>query len=328
MTLTAAQRPSQEKVLVSVPSLLSLYGKAVTPGVSTLTTVVGKVVPKRNARPVVEASKNALPEVTYVARGVRFDQDNLAKYQALLGFPRTDSVPAGFVHVTAFPVAMSLMVSAEFPLQLMGMVHVSNHVEAARALSSNEVFDIYAWANNLTGHSRGTTVDLVAEVWVGTEVVWRGTSTYLAKGKFLKGKGDPTPEREPFEAPTPTGLWSLDSGIGRDYAGVSGDINPIHLSALSAKALGFPKAIAHGMYTASRALAEAGPLVGDSFTWDVEFAKPVLLPGKVAVAITSDQPTPTVRRTRGSSRVHFTGWNARKNQIHFHGTIAPLAEND
>ena len=66
---------------------------------------------------------------------------------------------------------------------------------------------------------------------------------------------------------------------------MSGDRNPIHTSALGAKAFGFPRAIAHGMYTAARALAEAGPRRGDAYDWTVSFAKPVLLPSTVDVAL-------------------------------------------
>lgn len=63
-------------------------------------------------------------------------------------------------------------------------------------------------------------------------------------------------EDQPVEAPDATQEWSLASDLGRRYARVSGDINPIHLHALSARAFGFRRAIAHGM--------ERGPRLGDA----------------------------------------------------------------
>ena len=39
--------------------------------------------------------------------------------------------------------------------------------------------------------------------------------------------------------------WRLSGDLGRRYAAVSGDHNPIHLYPLTAKALGFPRQIAH-----------------------------------------------------------------------------------
>jgi acyl dehydratase len=47
--------------------------------------------------------------------------------------------------------------------------------------------------------------------------------------------------------------------IGRRYGLVSGDMNPIHLSAPSAKLFGFRQAIAHGLWTKARALAAMLP---------------------------------------------------------------------
>lgn len=337
MVLTPLERPGSVKVLKSVPKLLGLYGKAVSPDIGVFAHKAGAALGKKRgtasdktvgqdplvhsgAAPIASEALD-VPAITFAARGVRIDPNELLRYQKQLGFPRTDNVPAGYTHIAAFPVAMALMVDPKFPLPLMGMVHLANRVEVARNLNVSEEFEVFAWAQNLAGHNKGTSVELVTEVQVSGEIIWRGISTYLAKGKFLKGRGAAAVERPEFQAPMPTGLWTLDSGTGRDYAGVSGDINPIHLSALSAKALGFPKAIAHGMYTASRALAEAGPLVGESFVWEVEFAKPVLLPAKVSVSITQG---PKSGAPSADSAVQFLGWNAKKNQLHFSGSIRAL----
>lgn len=329
MGLQPLERPQDIRVLGSLPALLSLYGKAVTPNVGELAHKVGSLLPLGSAQPTVDASHNSLPEVTYVVRAISFDRTKLREYQELVGFPKDDNVPAGFAHITAFPVAMALMVSAQFPLHLLGMVHLANRIEVAQPLGASDVVDVVAWAQNLLGHPKGTSVELVAEIHRGTEIVWRGISTYLAKGKFLKGKGETPTERAPFEPGFPTAQWELGSGIGRAYAGVSGDVNPIHLSALSAKALGFPKAIAHGMYTASRAFAQSPRTFGDSYVWTVEFAKPVLLPGKVAFASHTGDSAGAGADSAGLGAgealrgVEFVGWNARKAQLHFKGEIVP-----
>ena len=107
-------------------------------------------------------------------------------------------------------------------------------------------------------------------VSVDGEVAWRGVSTYLARGLFLLGEGRRRPLGAVRAARRPTGRWALAADAGRRYAAVSGDRNPIHLSSLAAKAFGFPRAIAHGMYTASLALAAVGAARGDAFDWSVD----------------------------------------------------------
>ncbi|GMA24392.1 hypothetical protein GCM10025864_21510 [Luteimicrobium album] len=193
-----------------------------------------------------------------------------------------------------------------------------------RPVVVGDVLEVRAWAQDLRPHRRGAQVDLVTEVRTDPAddaPAWRGVSTYLAKGVSLPGAGELSePESRIRERgsdnsdghPLPTGRWTLDAGTGRRYAAVSGDRNPIHLSALSAKALGFPRAIAHGMYTASRALAGLARERGDAYDWTVEFAKPVLLPGTVDVSVRPD----------GAAWV-YEGWDARKGSTHFTGSVTP-----
>jgi acyl dehydratase len=166
----------------------------------------------------------------------------------------------------------------------MGAVHVENTIEVVRPIGVEEVLDITVRAANLRPHRRGTQVDLVSEVRTGDDVVWRGVSTYLARGK-----GDPTAPSSAVPdltaVPTvPHAIWRLGEGTGRAYAAVSGDWNPIHLHGLTARPLGFPTAIAHGMYSYARLMAGMGPrLPADGFTSRVWFRKPVRLPSTVRV---------------------------------------------
>jgi hypothetical protein len=264
-----------------------------------------------------------LPPCGHEVRGVQAQVGNLTAYQHLVGESASDILPAGFIHALAFPVSMSVMNRDDFPLPLLGMVHLSNRVEQHGAVVFTEALDIRSWAENLRGHRAGTQVDIVAEVRRAgeTEVRWKGTSTYLAKGVFLPGIDKPSapPEPSTFSAPDPTALWQLGVDTGRAYAAVSGDFNPIHLSVLSAKALGMRRSIAHGMYLASRALADVGAAKGDSFSWDVAFEAPVFLPARVALDISSDQsPAGAWRRS------DYVAWNPRSGRRHFSGSVTAL----
>ncbi|NWE91395.1 acyl dehydratase, partial [Pseudomonas reactans] len=89
--------------------------------------------------------------------------------------------------------------------------------------------------------------------------------------------------------PSPTQVseltrWKAPADIGRRYARVSGDYNPIHLSALTAKLFGFPQAIAHGLWNKAHTLAALGEhLPTANIEICVEFKKPVRLPGEVTL---------------------------------------------
>lgn len=322
---SSAESTRTTTTLATVPNLGGLYARALRP---------------RRSPDLTHAT---LPDVTYRVAEVVADEAQLVAYQRLLGEPVDGTLPAGFVHVLAFPVATALMVRDDFPLRLAGMVHLSNAVTVHRTISSDERLLVHAHAENLRPHRKGTQVDLVTEVSArygsgdSTEVVWRGVSTYLAKGAVTSAGADPSPgdgsAHQSFTPPTPTARWHLDAATGRRYAAVSGDHNPIHLSALTAKAFGFPRAIAHGMYTASRALAQVGPSRGEAFDWTVEFASPVLLPGTVDVAVSprphrsTSSPSAATPHPRASSSPGYdvVGWDAHRTRLHLTGTVVPLA---
>ena len=161
-------------------------------------------------------------------------------------------------------------------------------------------------AEALRPHPKGKVVDLVTEVDVEGERVWEGRSTYLARGK-----GDADAERGAQPPAIPTGqaaaTWSLPANLGRTYGLVSGDINPIHMSGLTAKAMGFPSAIAHGMWTYARVLGAIGPRTSGPCTSHVWFKKPVLLPAKVDFVIDTDgaETVAGLRSTRKPETEHL-----------------------
>lgn len=311
---TDADGSRQTVFLPEAPTLSMLYLNAAA------TTARRRI---SGARPAA-----GLPAARHGLRGVKADVEKLTAFQHLLGETAGDFLPAGFIHALAFPVAMSVLNRDDFPLPLLGMIHLRNRVDQYRAVHFSEPLEIVAWVENLRGHRAGTLVDLVAEVRdAGGDLCWKGVSSYLAKGFFLPGVDKPgvgtngtrAGADAPFSPPDPTALWTLGVDTGRNYAGVSGDFNPIHLSLLSAKALGLKRSIAHGMYLASRALAEVGPARSEAFTWKITFEAPVFLPARVSLEIS------TSRDSGGHwSRSDFTGWNPRTGRRHFTGSAAAL----
>ena len=105
----------------------------------------------------------------------------------------------------------------------------------------------------------------------------------------------------------------MPDDIGRRYAGVSGDSNPIHLRRSTALAFGMPRPIAHGMWTKARCLAALEGTLPESFVVDVRFKLPVFLPSKVAFASWEED----------GGRA-FALNSAKDGKPHLAGTVKPL----
>ena len=72
----------------------------------------------------------------------------------------------------------------------------------------------------------------------------------------------------------------LSSDLGRRYAPIAGDYNPIHLYPITAKLFGFKKPIIHGMWTVAHLLSRSVPRLELTQVgrMSVRFKRPLSLP--------------------------------------------------
>lgn len=242
----------------------------------------------------------AVPPTRLVLPGVRVDLARLAAYERVCGFVTgADALPVTYPHILGFPLAMRIMAGRTFPLPLLGLVHTSIEITRRRELAATTAYELAVHVAGLAPHRRGTEATVVIEARAEGSLVWESRSTYLARHR---SEGRPAPEASEAERKPLPALreWRLAGDVGRRYGAASGDRNPIHLYPVTARLFGFPRAIAHGMWTVARCLAAYGP--PDAVTVRAAFKSPVLLPGTVTYA--AEGPD---FELRGAERVHLTG---------------------
>lgn len=244
---------------------------------------------------------DSLPDAELKLHRVGADRDHLAAYDEVCGFRLGDTLPPTYPHILAFPLALNLMSRSDFPFPVVGLVHVANRIEVLRSVDAGELLDLSVRAADLRPHERGRQLDIVAVASVEGEVVWRGVSTYLRKEKAGGER-----KREARAAPPASAVWRVPARVGKDYAAVSGDHNPIHTSRVGAKLFGFPRRIAHGMWSKARCLAALEGRLPEQYTVDVDFKRPILLPSTVSFSATE-----TPDGWRFALHTHLTGAVAR-----------------
>ena len=296
----------KEQQLDSVPGLGGLYVKAVAG--STVKPVL-KRVPAIGGH--FGGGKPKLPDRELVVEaGV--DDEHLAEYDRVCGFTLRDELPPTYPHMLAFPLQMQLMTDTSFPFPVIGLVHIRNEIEQLRPIRDDEALTVRVHAGDLEPHPKGRQFVMHSEVSASNEPVWRSRSTYLRKGGG-SGETESRKQKAEVEPPEPTAVWEIPDDIGRRYAKVSGDSNPIHLRRSTAMAFGMPRPIAHGMWTKARCLAALEGQLPDSFTVDVSFKLPVYLPSKVDFRTWEDgaQREFSLRGSK-DAKPHLTGNVARR----------------
>ncbi len=260
-----------------------------------------------------------LPRTRLVLPGLRVDLARLAAYERVCGFATgADALPPTYPHVLGFPLAMRLMSRRDFPLPLLGLVHTSIGITRRTAMPATAEYELTVYVEGLAPHRRGTEASVVTELRDGTDVVWESRSTYLARHRTTTTAARPSEagsEASPGpRAPLPARAeWRLAGDVGRRYGAASGDRNPIHLHPLTARLFGFPRAIAHGMWTVARCLAEHG--TPDAAVVRAEFRAPVLLPGTVTYGAEGDEG--------GDAGGRFELRGARDGRLHLSGEVGP-----
>ena len=90
-------------VLDAMPAAAGLYARALAPA----------------RRPDVS---QGLPQTTVRLAGHRCTVAEVAAYDSVCGFVLADELPATWLHVLTFPLQLTLMTAADFPLAPLGMV--------------------------------------------------------------------------------------------------------------------------------------------------------------------------------------------------------------
>lgn len=289
---------SSERVLDSPPSLLPLFARSAAsliPGSSLLPFIGG-------------GGGREIPEMTLTLPSVSVERARLVAYDRVCGFSLSDTLPSTYIHVLAFPLHLKLMSEPSFPFRAIGLVHIANEITQHRPVNAGEMLSLRVVPTALEPHPRGQQFSLRSEARVGEELVWKEVSTILKRGGG--GSAGPSAKSSTDELPA-TATWKLRGDLGRRYASVSGDVNPIHMHPLTARLFGFPSAIAHGMWTKARCLAALEGRLPDAFVVEVSFRRPIVLPATVAFA---EAPS-------ADGGLRFSVRDARKSTPHLAGCV-------
>jgi acyl dehydratase len=296
----------------SLPSILPSYARIVF-GRKLPVVPDGVVVPR------LEAS----------VKRFRARRSNVEEYRQVCGGTKSDFLPIAYPHVLATRVQLALLSSGAFPVRLMGLVHLRNHIEQVRPLRVDEEWELRTWLEGRHDTDRGQEFDVYTEITARGERVWGETCVFMARrlerdtskpfgARISAGEGVPAPDAEavqPTSADTINKLsLTADKDIGWRYARASSDYNPIHLSEFGAKMFGFNQPIAHGMWSMARCLAA---LPANSFDApcrvDVVFKRPVSLPAPL-----------TLESWHTPAGHGFALKGANKGKVHLAGSVTPL----
>lgn len=188
-----------------------------------------------------------------------------------------------YLHTQVFKQHMQLMLNSRFPFALLGLVHKSNTIQQLAPLTANANGVLSSKIDRFVRQPKGISCVISSQLTNQQEILWCSEGEFLCiDKKAVRG----TKTDKVIDADTDCQVQNnclCDKGLGRKYARASGDFNPIHLSAFSAKLFGFKRAIAHGMWTKARCISQLQRHLTEpkAVTYNVGFKQPLFLPTEV-----------------------------------------------
>lgn len=309
--------PTYSLAFSSPPSLWALYSRI-------LLARKPAHVPEGRAVPRIEARLSR----------VQVDTAHLQRYRDICGDAGSGVLPLAYPHVLASALHLAMLSSERFPVALLGLVHVANRIEVHGALDPAAGGEIACWLEGHEDTPRGQQFALNTEWITAAGTLWREQCTFLARAKrpvsdggrrgrdstvaavTASGPAAAHASADTSAEPVSTTSFRAPVGLGRRYGQVSGDVNPIHLADVTAKAFGFRAAIAHGMWSLARCAAElddAQPAEAPRVL-DVQFRLPVFLPSWLSL-----------QHGRQGDAVRFALLDSQGEKTHLTGSLRRLA---
>ena len=242
-------------------------------------------------RPGLRAG-DTLPPIEAHWRSARLSDANLNAYRDHCGIRGEPGLPMHYPHVLISPLHLRMLTEPEYPLGLLGSVHLRNHAVRYRPIPDDAVLDLGA---RIVGHRfrpQGIETDVDSWAEIAGETVWRERTCFLVRKKDLP-EAPPSPLNDVFPWPgdaagTLLETFGVPANAGKRYGRISGDYNPIHISRVAARALfGFKRDLVHGMWGLARATAGMDELNTDGpVRVDATFKGPLYMTETVRVQAT------------------------------------------
>jgi len=206
--------------------------------------------------------------VRAVIKNYRIDSEHLKRYIEVCGLTDDGALPILYPHVFTAPLQMAVVSHRDFPVSCLGILHYRNHIIQYRRIMADEELSVSVELVESRIIKQGAEFDYTIKITSGSELVWESITTYLKKGKFGK-KYSASPLSDiihPVEKAEQRIEHYIPDGIGKRYAKICGDFNPIHMSKMLARLFGYRATVAHAFWAAG---SGAGLLSG------INYDKPV-----------------------------------------------------
>lgn len=222
---------------------------------------------------------------------IQLDADWLAHYRELIGLPSDEPavLPPLALQIAAAPLHLEILSDADFPFSSRRLVHVAQRIDQSSPVMPGAALQLDAFTGRSRSIEGGTHFEIVTEARRAGRLVWRSIATILARDR-RRDAGDSRASVAPLTLKPGPG-WrrlepiAVDDGLGRRYAVLAVDWNPLQRWPWLARRFGFEHSGIGATWTLARALAQAGWPDHEAYSLQARFLQPLEPPTHLVVRV-------------------------------------------
>ena len=232
------------------------------------------------------------PQIKGQLGPLAIDQQKYKKYCEVCQIPASDDLPLLYPHVLSSSLHMQILTDKAFPLKLLGAVHLRNKIIVHQNITVNDQLLFKVELKDKLILKGGIEFSFSTQAYSNDKLVWESLTTYYKRGKFGTIDAETSPvNMVTLENTEKVTSWYLNKNLGKAYAKVCNDYNPIHVSKTLAKLFGFKRDVAHGMGVLTTALDRVKTSqIQYPFKNEVIFKGPLFLESEVSVVKSPQTP--------------------------------------
>jgi hypothetical protein len=217
----------------------------------------------------------------FVPMSIRLSQlacsaESRAEFKLMLN---CQTLPPSFLFNIAYRHLGQLLAQAKFPSKLLGLIHLSSEYHVHSVVDWCQTYDLQLTLSDCTRTDKGYVYQIDISLSQAGQLCLVCQNKVLDKDQNYRGGRSVSTSENSFVLVANN---LLTAKLARNYAALSGDYNPIHLSNLLAKLFGMKKAVIHGMYNLHWCLTQV-PASQHATTIIAQFNRPCYLPSHVAL---------------------------------------------
>ena len=132
-------------------------------------------------KPYVAPPETIIQPVELEARRVVLSAAHVQRYRDVCSVPAGPELPPAYLHLVAMPMHMQLFVVRNFPVKVLGLIHLRNTIRVLHPVEQRAPLRLTVHFDTMRLTDFGQEYDFVTRYEQNGVVVWEETSTMFAR---------------------------------------------------------------------------------------------------------------------------------------------------